>query len=824
MSTTDGGDLVFRVLVDDSDLPKATARLNQGMQGMAAGAGKGQQQLQSLTKATALTKQEMLALNYQLSDVAASLASGSSPFTILLQQGGQIKDAFGGVGPLVTKLGGVITPMRVLLGSVAAALGTIAFGFYEGYKRTEEFSRAIVLTGNYAGVTAGQVGTLAAEVAKYSQVSIGTARDVIVSLVKTGQVGPQALLPMAQAVSTLSRVTGQSAEEIVKDFATMSAGVARWAYEHNRLMHFVTAEEFSRIRALEAQGKAQEAMAYTSQLVDKAIKDRQPGLSALGKLWKEVGDFASSAWDKMAGIGKTDTVAQQIDAMQDKLVQVQKELADARRRSAGDTEIGALEAAQKRLEGYLAANKAAGRMGSKEQAEKDAKDQAAVEKQQSAFIDATIARDRAGIAERQSLQDAARERERRAVELQYDRLEINGQTYLQRVIALERAQIDAKDRSIQADIELENRRPVGTPQEALAKDARLLELQSKRNGLLSDRARLEDKIARGELYRKGPEVLEDPRTQFLKGERAQQVAVEQGIRDRQAAQMESSHELIELNRSLNLQLIVDDRARGRAQIDQDEKEWRKRLDLESMSADDRKQAEDSLAQWRLLRERQLTQELQPEYQRQLALFQDTTRYMRQASDEFHQGFIDQGRDMFTQWVTTGKLSAGSLVTYIEQQFAKLVYDRYLAGIFNSLADSFFNSFKAVGGGGGDAGSLLSAGAQLFGLFHTGGVVGQSMSMRAASPGVFAGAPRYHRGGLAGDEVPAILQRGEEVLTARDPRHVRNGGGRSVQVTYAPVINVDSRTDIANVRRIATEVNQLGQQQLLAELSAQGVIA
>jgi hypothetical protein len=38
--------------------------------------------------------------------------------------------------------------------------------------------------------------------------------------------------------------------------------------------------------------------------------------------------------------------------------------------------------------------------------------------------------------------------------------------------------------------------------------------------------------------------------------------------------------------------------------------------------------------------------------------------------------------------------------------------------------------------------------------------------------------RYHGGGIAGlrpDEVPAILQRGEEVLTADDPRHRANGG-------------------------------------------------
>lgn len=64
--------------------------------------------------------------------------------------------------------------------------------------------------------------------------------------------------------------------------------------------------------------------------------------------------------------------------------------------------------------------------------------------------------------------------------------------------------------------------------------------------------------------------------------------------------------------------------------------------------------------------------------------------------------------------------------------------------------------------------------------HTGGVIGKSsLVSRNVSPMLFAGAMRYHGGGIAGlrpDEVPAILQKGEEVITAADPRHRDNGGG------------------------------------------------
>lgn len=88
---------------------------------------------------------------------------------------------------------------------------------------------------------------------------------------------------------------------------------------------------------------------------------------------------------------------------------------------------------------------------------------------------------------------------------------------------------------------------------------------------------------------------------------------------------------------------------------------------------------------------------------------------------------------------------------------------------------------------------LKAVEVIAGSFHTGGLVGSGGSTRAVNPMLFGAAPRYHTGGLAGlgpNEVPAILQRGEEVLTKGDARHRRNGGaagGRSLVTT--PIVAI-----------------------------------
>jgi hypothetical protein len=102
-------------------------------------------------------------------------------------------------------------------------------------------------------------------------------------------------------------------------------------------------------------------------------------------------------------------------------------------------------------------------------------------------------------------------------------------------------------------------------------------------------------------------------------------------------------------------------------------------------------------------------------------------------------------------------------------------DPGVGGILGSLGGLFGGLF---GGGGGvtpDATSFIGTG----GLYHTGGIAGAASSSRVVSLDAYRDARRYHTGGMAGfapDEVPAILRRGEEVLTREDSRHRWNQGG------------------------------------------------
>lgn len=109
----------------------------------------------------------------------------------------------------------------------------------------------------------------------------------------------------------------------------------------------------------------------------------------------------------------------------------------------------------------------------------------------------------------------------------------------------------------------------------------------------------------------------------------------------------------------------------------------------------------------------------------------------------------------------------------------------LAGALGKVADKLIdvalnNVFSGSGGGIFGGGRGLLGGAIIPGILHKGGVAGRDGygHGRSVSPSVFANAPRYHDGGIAGlrpGEVPAILQKGEPVL----PKGTRIGGGSTV---------------------------------------------
>ncbi|WP_186395565.1 phage tail tape measure C-terminal domain-containing protein [Stappia sp. TSB10GB4] len=118
-------------------------------------------------------------------------------------------------------------------------------------------------------------------------------------------------------------------------------------------------------------------------------------------------------------------------------------------------------------------------------------------------------------------------------------------------------------------------------------------------------------------------------------------------------------------------------------------------------------------------------------------------------------------DAVAKFVTTGKFDFKALADSILADITRIALR---SAILGPLA----NALGGMGSGGGLFGNLFGGGGGILsGIFHAGGIVGAPAPQRLVPAFAFAGAPRLHGGGMAGlrpDEVPAILQRGEMVLS------------------------------------------------------------
>ena len=120
-----------------------------------------------------------------------------------------------------------------------------------------------------------------------------------------------------------------------------------------------------------------------------------------------------------------------------------------------------------------------------------------------------------------------------------------------------------------------------------------------------------------------------------------------------------------------------------------------------------------------------------------------------------------------EFVSTGKLNFKDFARSVISDLAQIAARAALTNLFGSILSGF-----SFGGGGNQLPGLQVA--------HEGGIIGEiSRRRHHVSPTLFAHAQRYHGGGIAGNEVPAILQRGEEVLAANHPRHQNNAGANVV---------------------------------------------
>jgi phage-related minor tail protein len=273
---------------------------------------------QAATKANAaqnpggLSNFQRQAIMYQTTDTITSLMGGQNPLMVLMQQGGQLKDQFGGLGPMFRGLAAAITPVGVAVTAVTTSVLGLGYAMYKGYEESKAFNSAIMLTGNYAGLTADRFGELASVISSKYNTSIGGTKEAMQMLVATGNFAGSALTSVSQLIASFSRVSGESAVSVAEKLIPSLDGTANSAQRLNSQYHFLTLEQYKHIEALEKQGKLQESITYTSDLFNEKLSKQTMNLGYLEQAWKTVTNKASEYWDAIKGIGRDETMSDKL--------------------------------------------------------------------------------------------------------------------------------------------------------------------------------------------------------------------------------------------------------------------------------------------------------------------------------------------------------------------------------------------------------------------------------------------------------------------------------------------------------------------------------
>ncbi|KQQ31988.1 hypothetical protein ASF61_16770 [Duganella sp. Leaf126] len=263
----------------------------------------------------------------QFTDIVTSLQGGMPVLTVLTQQGGQLRDMFGGAGAAARALGGYMLSLVSPFTVAAAAAVALGVAYYQGSKEADAYSQAIASTGNAAGVTAGQLGDMA-KAASQAAGTQGKNAEVLAQLVGTGKVAADQLVAASVTAVQSQKYLGIEVEKTVQAFAELGGDPLKASIKLGEQYGYLTLQTYKQVKALEDQGRKSDAAKVAQAAYADAMKEKsgqvEASLGTLQRTWGAVGSAAKSAWDRMLDIGREPTLADKIKAARQRLEDAQK--------------------------------------------------------------------------------------------------------------------------------------------------------------------------------------------------------------------------------------------------------------------------------------------------------------------------------------------------------------------------------------------------------------------------------------------------------------------------------------------------------------------
>ncbi|ENK5459478.1 phage tail tape measure protein, partial [Escherichia coli] len=264
-------------------------------------------------------KAAMRTLPAQFTDIATQLAGGQNPWLILLQQGGQVKDSFGGMIPMFRGLAGAITLPMVGVTSLAVATGALAYAWYQGDSTLSAFNKTLVLSGNQSGLTADRMLTLS-RAGQAAGLTFNQARESLAALVNAGVRGGEQFDAINQSVARFASASGVEVDKVAEAFGKLTTDPTLGLMAMARQFRNVTAEQIAYVAQLQRSGDEAGALQAANDIATKGFDEQTRRLKEnMGTLetWADkTGKAFKSMWDAILDIGRPESSADMLASAQ----------------------------------------------------------------------------------------------------------------------------------------------------------------------------------------------------------------------------------------------------------------------------------------------------------------------------------------------------------------------------------------------------------------------------------------------------------------------------------------------------------------------------
>ncbi|EOO5304159.1 phage tail tape measure protein, partial [Escherichia coli] len=324
------GDLVIDLSLDAVRFDEQMSRVRRHFSGLENDARKTAGAVEQSLNRQALAAQKagisvgqykaaMRTLPAQFTDIATQLAGGQNPWLILLQQGGQVKDSFGGMIPMFRGLAGAITLPMVGVTSLAVATGVLAYAWYQGDATLSEFNKTLVLSGNQAGLTADRMLTLS-RAGQAAGLTFNQARESLAALVNAGVRGGEQFDAINQSVARFASASGVEVDKVAEAFGKLTTDPTSGLMAMARQFRNVTAEQIAYVAQLQRSGDEAGALQAANDIATKGFDEQTRRLKEnMGTLetWADkTGKAFKSMWDAILDIGRPESSADMLASAQ----------------------------------------------------------------------------------------------------------------------------------------------------------------------------------------------------------------------------------------------------------------------------------------------------------------------------------------------------------------------------------------------------------------------------------------------------------------------------------------------------------------------------